>query len=166
MDVSTTESSAEQMQVYRLTKSKYAGDISGTGAAINPGRWNRKGSPVLYTGINPEIALLETIVHLPPMLSPVLDMLTLEIPDDSTLTLQDSDLPANWSDYPAPTILSEIGQRWIENGKQLALQVPSCIIKTSSILVLNCQHPKYREVKIVERTPFPLDPRLIKQTIR
>ncbi|WP_343850219.1 RES family NAD+ phosphorylase [Algoriphagus jejuensis] len=154
------------MVVYRLTKSKYAGDISGTGAAIHPGRWNRKGSPVLYTGVNPEIALLETIVHLPPMLSPPLDMLTLEIPDNSTLTLQDSDLPANWSTYPAPTVLSEIGQQWIENGKQLALQVPSCIVKTSSILILNCQHPKYAEVKILERKAFLLDPRLIKQAIR
>ncbi len=154
--------SADQMLIYRLAKSKYAGDISGTGAAIHPGRWNKKGSPVLYTGINPETALLEIIVHLPPMLSPALDMLTLEIPNDSILILQDSDLPPNWSTYPAPTVLSEIGQRWIDDGKNLALQVPSCIIGTTQILILNCQHPRYSEVKILERKPFRVDPRLIK----
>ncbi|GAB3222112.1 RES family NAD+ phosphorylase [Algoriphagus aestuariicola] len=150
------------MQVYRLAKSKYAGDISGTGAAIHPGRWNKRGYPVLYTGVNPEIALLEIIVHLPPMLAPALDLLVLELPDNSILELKESDLPSNWSDYPAPTILSEIGQRWIEDGKNLALQVPSSIIKTSSILILNCQHPNYGEVRILERRPFQLDPRLIK----
>lgn len=150
------------MEVYRLTKSKYAADISGTGAAIHPGRWNKKGYPVLYTGINPEIALLEILVHLPPMLSPSLDLLILEVPDDSILRLHAKDLPPNWSDYPAPTVLSEIGQQWILEGQKLALHVPSCIIKTSSILILNCQHARYPEVKILEQQPFPLDPRLNK----
>ena len=67
------------MLVYRITGKKYANDISGTGAAIFGGRWNKKGTPVLYTGGSKEIALLETIVHTPPMLVPDLDILTFDL---------------------------------------------------------------------------------------
>lgn len=150
------------MLVYRISKTKYASDISGTGAAIYPGRWNRKGTPVLYTGINPEIALLEVIVHLPPMLSPSLEILTLEVPDDSILKWQVDDLPSNWSVYPAPTVLADIGQDWILDGQYLGLQVPSCIIASSSILILNSTHPRYSEVKIIDQKKFTFDPRLRK----
>jgi RES domain-containing protein len=68
---------------YRITKHRRARDINGTGAALYPGRWNKRGTPVLCTGESIEIALLENIVHLPPMVIPNLDLLTLEIPEDA-----------------------------------------------------------------------------------
>lgn len=150
------------MIVYRITKSKHAADISGTGAALYPGRWNKKGSPVLYTGKTIEIALLENIVHLPPMIAPQLDLLTVEIPDDSILTFKPHNLPSNWAQYPAPTILSEIGQKWIDEGKTLALEVPSSIIDTSTNVLLNCNHSRYKEVKVIKQEKFRFDSRLIK----
>lgn len=149
------------MQVYRIAKRRHAQDISGTGSALFPGRWNVKGTPVLYTGENPEIALLEAIVHVPPLLIPTFDLLTLEIPD-SILRWTAGDLPSNWSQYPAPTILSEMGQQWIREGETLALQVPSCIVQTAHNFILNCRHPQYSEVKILDQKKFDLDPRLIK----
>ena len=149
------------MIVYRITSSKFAGDISGSGAAIYGGRWNKKGAPVLYTGENKEIALLETIVHTPPMFVPNLDILTIEIPD-SILDLKSKNLPNNWSDYPAPTVLSEIAQSWIDKGKYLALKVPSCIIHSSHNYILNCKHPDYsQKVKIIDRQKFRFDSRLV-----
>jgi RES domain-containing protein len=112
------------MLVYRITGRKHATDISGTGAAMYGGRWNKKGTPVLYTGESKEIALLETVVHTPPMLVPNLDMVTIEIPD-SIIELKPNELPKNWMDYPAPTILSEIGEQWVSESKSIALKVPS-----------------------------------------
>ena len=150
------------MIVYRITKSKHAVDISGIGASLYPGRWNKKGSPVLYTGVNQEIALLENIVHIPPLISPALDILYLEIPDDSILVMDIKDLPKSWAQFPAPTILSEMGQKWIENGRTLALQVPSSIIPSSANIILNCRHARYSEVKILEQKRFHFDSRLIK----
>lgn len=150
------------MFVYRITGKKHAGDLTGKGAAMFGGRWNKKGSPVLYTGENKEIALLETIVHTPSLLIPELDILTLEIPDDSITVIEISQLPKNWKVYPAPAILSEIGEKWIEEGKTIALRVPSCIIHSANNYILNCKHPDYIRVILVERVHFEFDSRLKK----
>ena len=149
------------MLVYRITGKRYASDISGTEAAITGGSWNKKGTAVLYTGESKEIALLDTIVHTPPMLVPNLVILTIEIPDDLITTISPTDLPPNWLDYPAPSVLAEISESWIENGVNIALKVPSCIIHSANNYILNCAHPKYRaKVKVKEHKDFHFDSRL------
>ena len=151
------------MLVYRITKSKHASDISGTGSALHPGRWNKKGTPVLYTGENKEIALLEYIVNIPLLMTPQLDILTIEIPDHSLTELKIKDLPKNWHQFPAPIILSEIGQEWIKEGKTIALKVPSSIIHSSHNIILNCNHKDYEKVKIIDQREFYFDTRLTKR---
>lgn len=150
------------MVVYRITKRKRANDLTGTGAALYPGRWNKQGTPVLYTGESKEIALLENLVHIPAMMTPELDILTLEIPDDSVTELKPSDLPVNWYRFPAPTILSEIGQNWINDNKTLALKVPSSIIHTVRNYILNCNHERFDSIKILKQEAFYFDARLRK----
>ncbi len=148
------------MLVYRITGKKFAKDILGTGAAMYGGRWNKKGTPVLYTGESKEIALLETIVQTPPMLAPDLDILTFEIPDDSITEIKIKDLPLNWLAYPAPSILAKLGEDWIKKGKTITLKVPSCIIHSSHNYILNCSHVDYRKVKLIEHKNFHFDSRL------
>ncbi|MFT5820060.1 MAG: RES domain-containing protein [Crocinitomix sp.] len=149
------------MIVYRITSHKFSSDISGTGAALYGGRWNKKGSSILYTGESKDIALLETVVHTPPMLVPNLDIVTLEIPDDSISELTISDLPINWMDYPAPSILAELAEQWILENKTIALKVPSCIIHSSHNYLLNCRHPDFNsKVKVMELINFHFDSRL------
>lgn len=150
------------MIVYRIAGKKFAADISGAGAAIFGGRWNKKGSAVLYTGESKEIALLETIVHMPPTISPSLSILTLEIPDNSIFELMIKDLPSNWKAYPAPSILAEIGEEWIDSAKSVALKVPSSIIDTAHNYILNCRHIDYDRVNIIGHKDFYFDSRLIK----
>jgi RES domain-containing protein len=150
------------MLVYRITGKRYARDLTGNGAAMFGGRWNKKGSPVLYTGENKEIALLETIVHTPSSLIPALDILTLEIPDDSITKLEITNLPKNWAVYPAPVVLSEIGEKWIKKGITIALRVPSCIIHSSHNYILNCRHPEYSRVRLIDQRNFKFDSRLKK----
>jgi RES domain-containing protein len=148
------------MLVYRITKSAHASDISGKGAALYPGRWNKKGTSVLYTSETPEIALLETIVHIPAMMTPELDILTIEIPENDFTLLGKEDLPTNWFHFPAPTILTEIGQQWVDGSETLALRVPSSIIQTGHNFIINCNHRDFIKVKVIERKRFYLDTRL------
>ncbi len=150
------------MIVYRITGKKHAHDVSGTGSAMYGGRWNKKGSAVLYTGENKEIALLETIVHTPPAIIPSLDILTIEIPDDSIHTIEIKDLPDNWTNYPAPSVLAEIAEKWIDSNISIALSVPSCVIHSSRNYILNCRHPEYHTVKVIDHKRFHFDSRLSK----
>ena len=148
------------MIVYRITGKKYAADLVGTGAALYPGRWNKRGTSVLYTGGSKEIALLENIVHTPRMLVPDLDILKIKIPDDSINEIKISELPANWLDYPAPAILAEIGEKWVNKKKTIALKVPSCIIHSAHNYILNCNHPDLKKVKVLSHKDFHFDSRL------
>ena len=149
------------MLVYRITGKKYAKDLSGKGAALYGGRWNKKGTAVLYTGESKEIALLETIAHTPPMLIPELDILTLEIPDDLIAEITKKELPKNWIDYPAPSILAELVEKWIRKGETIALKVPSCIVHSAYNYILNCHHIDFKKkVKVIEHKNFHFDSRL------
>jgi len=122
------------MVVYRIAGRKYVNDLSGIGAATYGGRWNNKGSAVLYTGETKEISLLETIVHTPPMLIKKLSILAIEIQKDSITKIEIKDLLSNWFGYSASTILSEISENWILNGDAVALKVPSRITSYSKKL--------------------------------
>ncbi|MBK7637232.1 MAG: RES family NAD+ phosphorylase [Saprospiraceae bacterium] len=51
------------MEVYRICRSKYSNDLSGEGAKLYGGRWNRPGIAALYTSESRALALLELIVH-------------------------------------------------------------------------------------------------------
>ncbi|MCT4639811.1 MAG: RES family NAD+ phosphorylase [Bacteroidales bacterium] len=150
------------MIVYRIAGKKHSDDLSGTGAAMYGGRWNKKGTPVLYTGESKEIALLETIVHTPPMIVPKLDIITLEIPNESITSITIDMLPQNWKVYPAPTILSEIGEEWVNRSKTIALKVPSCIIHSAHNIILNCRHSDFNKIKILDKRNFKFDSRLVK----
>lgn len=150
------------MKVYRIASKKHAEDLSGTGAAIYGGRWNKKGSPVIYTGQSIEIALLETVVHTPPMLIPALQLVTLQIPAASITQILPAQLPPNWKDYPAPSVLAEIGDQWIAQNTTVALQVPSCIIPSVSNYILNPRHKDFAKVKVISHENFDFDPRLKK----
>jgi len=150
------------MEIFRIAKRKYASDLTGKGALLNGGRWNKIGTPVLYCGESIEISLLENIVHLPANLIPDLNLLTLQIPDDSIQIISASDFPGNWYKRPAPEILAEIGDDWAKSNSTIALKVPSVIVHTSHNYILNCNHPNYKKVKLIDQQSFPLDPRLIK----
>ena len=47
------------MIAYRLTRSKYASDLAGTGGLYAVNRCNHKGTPVIYAAQQPSLALAE-----------------------------------------------------------------------------------------------------------
>ncbi|GAB3221549.1 RES family NAD+ phosphorylase [Spirosoma arcticum] len=71
--------------VYRIQKRQFVDSVlTGEGARLNGGRWNPPGTPLIYTSTTPELALLETLVHLDG--TPIRDLppfvrISLELPD-------------------------------------------------------------------------------------
>lgn len=64
------------MLASRLCRAPFA-DLSGGGARLYGGRWNRPGLPMIYAAFNAALAVLEVRVHL--------DLPTEPVPDDYVL---------------------------------------------------------------------------------
>lgn len=53
---------SQSLLLYRLARTKYA-NLSGDGAAAEPGRWNRLGEQTIYTSVDPATPVLERLKH-------------------------------------------------------------------------------------------------------
>lgn len=149
------------MRVWRLVRAERAADaLSGKGASLYPGRWNRLGQPAVYAASSLALAVLEVFVHLevPQVEVPYL-ALELHVPDDQIEDLAE-DLPPNWTENLEWS--REIGGRWIENGQKPALRVPSAVVPYEPILVLNPKHPTFSRIRVLRKVPFYWDRRLFK----
>ena len=150
------------MKVYRISKCQYIDDLSGTGAATYGGRWHSKGTHVLYTAATASLSLLESVVHISNIVAADYCMICLEIPKDKILELSTIDLPYNWFVNLPPDFLKTYGDRFIREGKFLALKVPSAIIPEESNYLLNPNHEDFKKVKILSKRTVPIDERLLK----
>jgi RES domain-containing protein len=150
------------MLVYRIQKSKYAIDISGTGSTLVSGRWHQAGKqPILYTSSNISLAILECLVHLPTVVKPPdLVLLTIDVPDKSIITIDTKNLPENWNKKGYFDDVQQWGTKWLQGLSSLAVLVPSVTSPDHNILV-NPGHPDFSHVRIVDSRQITLDDRLI-----
>ena len=151
------------MIVYRIAKKEYIEDLSGNGAKRTGGRWNPKGTSVLYCASTSSLAILEKMVSIDMDLLPDdLCIAALEIPKSKILKIPKEELPKNWNHYPSPDALKSIGKSWIELGNFCTLQIPSAVNPMESNYLINVKHPLMEKIKIKEVTPFRIDNRLSK----
>jgi RES domain-containing protein len=150
------------MVLYRITKTAYSGDLSGSGPRLYGGRWNPKGMGVIYTSESRALAALEFFVHLSrTVIPPGLSLASIEVPDQASvkeITLKE--LPPNWRSYPAPPELADIGASWIRSKKSLLLRLPSVIMPPEKNVLINPVHPEMTGVRITKVEPYSPDPRL------
>jgi RES domain-containing protein len=71
-----------------------------------------------------------------------------------------SDLPRNWNSIPWSSSTQELGTRWMQSLKYLAVLVPSVVIASEHNILLNPAHPEFPRIKIGSPAPFRVDPRL------
>ncbi len=152
------------MDLFRITKEKYIRDISGEGARRFGGRWNHKGTAVLYTAQSEALAALEILVHVPISAIPGdLKLAVLSVPDNLTMQkIKEKELPKKWRSYPAPHALADLGTQWINSNTSLMLKVPSVLVHTEMNVLINPAHPDAKEIGIKEVREFSFDPRLHK----
>ncbi len=151
------------MTVYRISKCEFIGNLTGTGAAAYGGRWNSKGTHVVYTAATPSLALLESVVHISNI--PVDDycMASIKIPEDKIKEIKLTDLPGNWFVNPAPDSLKSIGNKFVNDNIFLALKLPSAIMMEDFNFLLNPNHQDFIKVKIISTRTIPIDERLLKK---
>ncbi|TAG20641.1 MAG: RES domain-containing protein [Cytophagia bacterium] len=146
------------MKIYRLTKLKYASDLSGEGAKINGGRWNNEGVACVYAGSTRAICVLEFSVHVGKEDIPKnLSIVEIEVPQNSILKLTLSKLPPNWTEE---SVSQEIGSMKLSENKYLLIQVPSFIIPSEYNFLINPNHANFQKVIIKSIVDFELDKRI------
>ncbi|MGA7954110.1 MAG: RES family NAD+ phosphorylase [Gloeobacterales cyanobacterium] len=154
------------MLIWRLSKIKYATTaFDGEGARRAGGRWNSKGTAIVYCSATLSLTALETLVHLD-----VADFGTsraairVEIPDDIERDrVEATQLIPDWRDTPAPSSLAVMGDQWAAQGKTLLLLVPSAVVPQENNILLNPRHADFAKIQIFLPEPFVLDARLLKQ---
>ncbi len=158
----TAKYSYKLVKVYRIAKKAYIQDLSGEGARLYGGRWNKKGVVMLYTASNRSLATVEYLVNLPMALIPN-DIAIIELILPSRLkiqTIQAKDLPKGWQSYPASYQLQEIGNRWISENKTLLLKVPSSVVQGEYNILINPNHVLFNKITISKIETLIIDKRL------
>ena len=144
-----------------------ADDLAGTGAKSSGGRWNRKGTAMVYTSGSAALACLETLVHLATNPLPLNRYLVrVEIPHAAFMArLRLDDLVAaerqvGWDAEPAGKVSLDLGTAWVEGMRSAVLEVPSVVLAEESNFLINPQHPDAAGIRAVKLRRFEYDRRL------
>jgi RES domain-containing protein len=149
------------MIVYRIGSAKYAGDLSGAGARINGGRWNRIGVECLYTSESRALAVLEYTVNVNIHSIPrALSITTIDLGKLGMRRLVESDLPGDWKKSPAPASTQHFGTSLLQKASRAILQIPSSIIPEEFNFILNPAHADFKKVTILDISDFVYDVRI------
>src|SRR5262249_39067491 len=135
---------------WRLCRRRHV-DLTGEGARLWGGRWNRPGRPVVYLAEHPALTVLEVRVHL----DLPLDLL----PDDYVLArVRLPDEPPVAIDMGSDPVT--VGEAWLRDLTTAVLRVPSVLVPHAWNLLLNPRHQRASDAAVTELTPFRFDPRL------
>ncbi len=146
------------------TKDYESYDLSGKGAEKTGGRWNRAGTPVLYTATTAALACLETVVHLNTAGLPLNRFLVrIDVPDGVWASKQvkpATTLPVGWNAVPEGKVSLDIGDAWLMGVASALLLVPSVIVPEEFNALLNPKHPDATSITATKLRPWYYDGRL------
>ena len=152
---------SETLEIYRLCRKKYAGELLASGLA---NRWNREGQKVIYCASSRSLASLELMVHrsrIIPGESYVILVISIHEPDHVIMNIPLYELPENWRSIGAFGTLQKTGSQWYDSQASLALRIPSIVIPEEYNYIIHTEHPTYlTHVSILRREDYFWDSRL------
>jgi len=141
-----------------------ADDLSGKGAEITGGRWNEKGTAVVYAADSRSLACLETLVHLAAGGLPFNRYLVeISIPDLVWAAAQRetaASLPVGWDAEPASRTSIGFGAAWLRSGRSAVLVIPSVLVAEECCVLVNPAHPDSASISAAKLRRWLYDPRL------
>jgi len=132
------------------------------GASSGAGRWNAKGTRMIYSGSSPSVALLEYLcIKGNAVATKPWHMIVYEIADETLIgTLEATSLPADWNVLPHGKTTQEFGKVWLEEKEYPFLKVPSARMDLKFYplefnLLINPDFPDLTNVlKVMDSIPF------------
>ncbi len=154
------------LTTYRICKTKYAAAMfDGEGARLYGGRWNSRGTRIIYTAGSLSLAALEMLVHFNNeeiLLS--YSFAAAEFDESLILPVEEfGTLPENWSNSPPPLDIQRIGDQWAQSRTSVVLKVPTSVLPVEFNYLINIEHPEFSKVKLGEPQTFTFDERLYKK---
>lgn len=153
----------DRLAIYRITHRRYADEpFSGEGGLHHRSRWASKGRLVSYASDHLATATLEKIagVGRPDLLT---EMVYVKAEVDWALAdeLPEEKLPEEWDALPPTEATRQIGDRWLEAGDNLLLQVPAVVLPECQNYVVNPAHSDRAAIEVVRTEPLLLDNRVL-----
>lgn len=141
-----------------------ANDLTGKGAEVTGGRWNRKGKPVVYCAGTISLAALETAVHIEADDLPMNRFVVcVEVPDDvwaARAVRAAESLPVGWTARPEGKVSLDVGDAWLAGGASALMEVPSVIVNEESNVLINPRHADAAKLRSRKVRPWFFDERL------
>jgi RES domain-containing protein len=141
-------------------------DMTGEGARQTGGRWNRPGTPAIYTATNIALACLETLAHLSGDDDLPLNryLVRVDIPDDvwaNALVYTPDSAPVGWDAIPTGKVSLDIGAAWIADRNGAALmRTPSVIVPEEANVIINPAHPNATRLTATKVRKWTYDSRV------
>jgi RES domain-containing protein len=135
--------------------------FDGEGARLFGGRWNSRGTRMIYTSATLSLAALETLVHLNPTVAFKYVAIPIDFDEALVARVDAMDLPPDWNEEPPPPSAAEIGDRWVKESRSAVLELPSVIIPAEFNYLINPAHSDFKRIHIGQPLPFSFDPRLV-----
>ena len=153
------------IQAWRIDKARRAKTaFAGEGAALEGGRWNPAGLPMVYLSGSLAMAAMEKLVHLPVPEGLSARFVRFQVTFPPSLVEVLRKLPDDWDAKPVPASTQRIGARWLQDQRSAVLAVPSAIIPAERNFLLNPLHPDFRKIRIGKPEGFSFDPRLLRHS--
>lgn len=152
------------IKAWRIFQAKHAGQaLSGQGARQFGGRWNSKGTAVVYASSSLALGLLEIMAGLDDYAALLsgYQYLELEFPAELVETPPAGNLPEDWP-RPGHPGLKAIGDEWVRQGRSAVLEVPSAVLPPQANYLLNPAHRDFARITAGPALALPVDSRLIK----
>jgi RES domain-containing protein len=140
-----------------------ADDLTGMGAEQSGGRWNRKGTRMIYAATSRALACLETLVHLGNGDLPLNRYLVaIRVPNGAwtARSLFDAALHVGWDAEPAGLVSLDWGTAWATKRATLLAEVPSVIVPEESNVLINPRHAEVVSMTAVKLRQWTYDARL------
>jgi RES domain-containing protein len=145
-----------------------ADDMSGKGAEATGGRWNRKGTPMVYASLSRSLACLETVVHLSGGYPLPLNRFLIQIRIPIALWKARREFVQTqhlgWDSEPAGKVSLDWGTAWAYEKATLIAEVPSVIVPEEHNVLINPLHRDASKLTSVKIRRWTYDHR-IKQTL-
>ncbi|GAB1857287.1 RES family NAD+ phosphorylase [Flavobacteriaceae bacterium MHTCC 0001] len=152
------------MKIYRIAKANYIADLSGEGARLYGGRWNKAGHSVLYFSSSLALSVLELLVHLDyKFINKNFRYVEVNLPDNLIIPkVETKVLSTDWRESPPPAFTQNYGTDWLTSRKSLVLSVPSAVLPSEHNILLNPSHKDFKLVKVTKSAVLDLDTRVFK----